>query len=396
MSENLVVNDVTYPGVDALMMVNEKGEQVPFYPDAVRYNQQTLTEEQKAQARENVGALSSGDVSSVLQQAKDSGDFKGDTGRRGTGLLPVTTAPSAYTTAVNGLIPAYRIALSTVKSQASTTEVFAGDTVRYSYYHYPVIYVDSSYVYCGARVSIRGATGAAGHTPVKGTDYWTPADQEAIVQQVITALGTPVFGRVDADNNIILTGTLGEGTYTFKYEDAEGNVTMIGTITNEPEPTYTNLLPTALGYDGTPLNGVGYIDGYRLTSEQKVANNNSYLSALSGYFATGFIPYTNAQAKACVPFYIKGVNLDTLDDNMRIYLFKNYNSSEYSEAVKLLSTTGTNGVTITKLADSYYKITPKMNFYSNGEWATQDTKYVRFSFKGSGSGVIITINEPIE
>ena len=120
----------------------------------------------------------------------DKGD-KGDTGatgQRGTGLLPVTTAPSTYTTAVNGLTPAYRIALSTVKSQASATEVFAGDTVRYSYYHYPVIYVDSSYVYCGTRVSIRGATGAAGTTPVKGTDYWTEADQESIVQQVIAAL----------------------------------------------------------------------------------------------------------------------------------------------------------------------------------------------------------------
>ena len=86
---------------------------------------------------------------------------KGDTGQRGTGLLPVTTAPSSYTTAVNGLTPAYRIALSTVKSQASAAEVYAGDTIRYSYYHYPVIYVDGSYVYCGTRVSIRGATGAA-------------------------------------------------------------------------------------------------------------------------------------------------------------------------------------------------------------------------------------------
>lgn len=27
-----------------------------------------------------------------------------------------------------------------------------------------------------------------GKTPVKGTDYWTPADQEAIVRQVIAAL----------------------------------------------------------------------------------------------------------------------------------------------------------------------------------------------------------------
>ena len=92
----------------------------------------------------------------------------GEDGQRGTGLLPITTAPSAYTTAVNGLTPAYRIALSTVKTQASTAEVFAGDTLRYSYYHYPVIYVDASYVYCGARVSIRGATGAAGAAGAAG------------------------------------------------------------------------------------------------------------------------------------------------------------------------------------------------------------------------------------
>jgi hypothetical protein len=66
--------------------------------------------------------------------------------------------------------------------------------------------------------------------PIRGTHYWTEADQEAIVQQVITALGTPVFGRVDADNNIILTGELADGTYTIKYEDAEGNVTVVGQI----------------------------------------------------------------------------------------------------------------------------------------------------------------------
>lgn len=36
-----------------------------------------------------------------------------------------------------------------------------------------------------------GATGAAGKTPVKGTDYWTAADQASMVQQVIAAL--PVY-----------------------------------------------------------------------------------------------------------------------------------------------------------------------------------------------------------
>ena len=78
----------------------------------------------------------------------------------------------------------------------------------------------------------KGSTGSAGKTPVKGTDYFTEADKEEIVQQVITALGTPVFGTVDADNNIILTGELADGTYTVKYEDADGNVIDVGTISN--------------------------------------------------------------------------------------------------------------------------------------------------------------------
>ena len=75
-----------------------------------------------------------------------------------------------------------------------------------------------------------GSKGADGKTPVKGVDYWTEADKESIVQEVIVALGTPVFGRVDADNNIILTGDLVNGTYTLKYENAEGNQTDIGSV----------------------------------------------------------------------------------------------------------------------------------------------------------------------
>lgn len=58
-------------------------------------------------------------------------------------------------------------------------------------------------------------------------------DQEAIVQQVITALGTPVFGTVDEENNIILTGELAAGTYTLKYENADGTTTVIGTLTSD-------------------------------------------------------------------------------------------------------------------------------------------------------------------
>ena len=36
----------------------------------------------------------------------------------------------------------------------------------------------------------KGDTGAPGHTPVKGTDYWTADDQQTIVNDVLAALPT--------------------------------------------------------------------------------------------------------------------------------------------------------------------------------------------------------------
>lgn len=85
----------------------------------------------------------------------------GPAGQRGGEFLGITTAPSSYTTTTGGFTPTYRIALSTVLTQSGADEVFVGDTLVYSYYLYPVGYVDASYAYCGARKNIRGATGAA-------------------------------------------------------------------------------------------------------------------------------------------------------------------------------------------------------------------------------------------
>ena len=144
------------------------------------------------------------------QNGKDGADGQpgkdgnpGEDGQRGTGLLAVTTAPSSYTTAVNGLTPAYRIALSTVKSQASVDEVYAGDTIRYSYYHYPVIYVDSSYVYCRARVSIRGATGAAGAAG---------SDATVTTESIATALGYTPMNPSEYAVSVKVLGAKGDGS----------------------------------------------------------------------------------------------------------------------------------------------------------------------------------------
>ena len=144
---------------------------------AVLYNKaQSLTDTQKAQARTNMGITGTG-----------ADGAKGDTGPRGTGVLKITTAPSSYTTATGGFTPTYRVSLSTVKSQSKATQVLVGDTIAYSYYLYPVGYVDSSYVYLGARTSIRGATGATGATGPAGP---AGADAETIPDYVRTEAET--------------------------------------------------------------------------------------------------------------------------------------------------------------------------------------------------------------
>lgn len=112
----------------------------------------------------------------------------GTNGQRGTGILKVTTTPTSYTTTTAGISPIKRMSISTIKNESGVSEVLVGDLIAHSYYHYHIYYVDSTYAYMDKSQSIRGATGAAGTTPVKGTDYFTDADKTEMVNAVITAL----------------------------------------------------------------------------------------------------------------------------------------------------------------------------------------------------------------
>ena len=120
----------------------------------------------------------------------------------------------------------------------------------------------------------------AGSAPVKGVDYWTKADQESIVQQVITALGTPVFGTVEEGNMITLTGDLEAGTYTLKYEGIDGSKQTIGTVTLGQ---MINQIPVSTDASGAVFNGVGYQSGYRISSSGEI-------KSFDGQTITGFIP----------------------------------------------------------------------------------------------------------
>lgn len=77
--------------------------------------------------------------------------------------------------------------------------------------------------------SLKGKDGADG---VDGKDYvLTEADKAEISALVIETLGgSPVFGYVDSDNNVILSGTLADGTYSVKYGNEDGSYSDIGTL----------------------------------------------------------------------------------------------------------------------------------------------------------------------
>lgn len=221
---------------------------------------------------------------------------------------------------------------------------------------------------------------ADGNTPVRGVDYWTAADQEAIVQQVIAALGTPVFGRVDGENNIILTGELADGTYTLKYEDGEGNVTEIGTA--KIGSSYINQITISTDTDGSVYNGKGWIENKRINSSGAVSDVGSY-----GYTGvTGFIPIAdgdiirtsanivdpNGSTQQSIGFYDADKNL------IARHQYRNAtNKFDYDLFVI------NNDKSITFKHDNAYLDLAK------------PAAYVRFCFVGITDGAIITTNEEI-
>ena len=222
-------------------------------------------------------------VNTALAQAKASGEFDGDPGAPGVTPHIGTNGNWYIGSADTGVKAQGKDGTNgtsvTVESVSESTADGGSNVVTFS-----------NGKTLNVKNGSKGNKGDPGTTPQKGIDFWTPADQEAIVQQVITALGTPVFGRVDADNNIILTGELADGIYTIKYEDAEGNVTTVGTLEHDADaPTYTNQIPISLGEDGTVFDGVGYRLKSRINSSGAVADLQD-MNATKPAFLTGLIP----------------------------------------------------------------------------------------------------------
>ena len=258
-----------------------------------------------------------------------------------------------------------------------------------------------------ATVTTANITKALGYTPANAetvsqlsAEIAELGTQEEIVQQVIAALGTPVFGTVSLDKVITLTGALADGTYTFKYEDAEGNETTIGTLTAKAAPTYTNILPLTINSNGTPYVGTngekGYNTGFRL-------NSNGVEATLADWEVTGFIPIDVTKDI----LYFENIQWrggsSAANDYVGLY---DANFAKLTSTKLLSEWLNGNDVRVSQYdfgIDENGNCT-RINF---AKWSTAgfgsitqstwpNVKYVRFSMYGITDESIITKNEPIE
>ena len=124
--------------------------------------------------------------------------------------------------------------------------------------------------------AFKNLKGAKGDKGDPGATYvLTDADKAEIVQTVLDQLGgQPVSGVVDTNNNIIISGSLADGTYTIKYENADGTYTDIGAfVVGATGPVYTNLFDPAAA-----------------TLNQRWSNSSYGYKTGNGYVVSDYIP----------------------------------------------------------------------------------------------------------
>ena len=250
---------------------------------------------------------------------------KGEDGDEGSQILGITTAPSSYTTTTGGFKPTYRIALSTVKTQSGASEVRVGDVLAYSYYHYPVGYVDASYVYCGERKSIRGAPGSG--VTVSKTEYgtsasastqpssWSQTVPESISQGTWLWVKTTYSDGSDATTKSYVgtDGDDGKSVYV-KSADKTGDTTTV-VLTDGTNDTTLTITDGTDGKNGTP--GTNGLSGYVHTAWANSADGATDFSTTVSTNKTYLGVYTdNTQADSTDPTkyswsLIKGQKGDT-------------------------------------------------------------------------------------
>ena len=219
-------------------------------------------------------------------------------------------------------------------------------------------------------------------------DYLTTDDKDEIIDEMKSILTIPIFGIVDNDNNIVLTGNLSDGTYTLKYEQNNGELIDIGNITidtDTDENIFTNQISNSTDLNGDIYNSKGYKENTRISASSGTISENESVDL------TGFIPVKFGDI-----VYMKNVAFvwSTIGSNGGLHFYKadkttkvlSVNNSIYQES------------SITSGLNCEYDETGNLvKFIVNpfGSMTADDAAYLRVCANDITDNSIITINEKI-
>lgn len=189
------------------------------------------------------------------------------------------------------------------------------------------------------------------------------------------------------------------GNATITAKTADGNFSATYTLTVEAvQVNYTNLVPTAQAINSTdPYNGTGYKNGYYLSSSSPFEGTDA------ATVLTGYIPYTIPYPGLPKTIYIKGAAWEAIS-HCRIYFFTEGKDSICGPYISG-NGSGNNALskyfTVETLGDNYIKLTPIASTSGTNSMlietvaSSTNTRFVRFSLKGTGANLIITLDEAI-
>lgn len=188
------------------------------------------------------------------------------------------------------------------------------------------------------------------------------------------------------------------GTATITAKTVDGFSATYTLTVEAAQVSYTNLVPTAQAINSTdPYNGVGYKNGYYLSSDSPFEGTDA------ATVLTGYIPYTISATGVPKTIYIKGAAWEAIS-HCRMYFFTEEKNSICGPYISG-NGSGNNALskyfTVETLGDKYIKLTPIVSTSGTNsklvETVANSTKarFVRFSLKGTGANLIITLDEPI-
>ena len=189
------------------------------------------------------------------------------------------------------------------------------------------------------------------------------------------------------------------GTATITAKTVDGFSATYTLAVEAVQVNYTNLVPTSQAINSTdPYNGTGYKNGYYLSS------NSPFEGVDAATVLTGYIPYTIPSTGLPQTIYIKGATWEAIS-HCRMYFFvegKNSICGPYISG----NGSGNNALskyfTVETLGDKYIKLTPILSASGTNSMlvstvaSSTNARFMRFSLKGMGANLIITLNEPIE